>query len=94
MDIGISNIVPIIASSTTDYLVIFSPVFLLIGGLLLALGVMFFLINVITGRNNPIDVPEFDFDLADDLEDFYSKKGRSPRAEYDYENVDPSLYKD
>jgi len=43
-------IVATIASSTTDYLGQFSPVFLLMGGILLAVGVLYFLIGVITGN--------------------------------------------
>jgi len=50
MDLGISNIVPIIADSTTGYLSTFSPLFLLIGGILLAVGVGFALLSFLTGK--------------------------------------------
>ena len=50
MDIGTTEITNIIIASTTDYLVTFSPVFLLMGGLLLAFVVIAFLISSITGR--------------------------------------------
>jgi F0F1-type ATP synthase assembly protein I len=40
MDIGISSIVPIIIGSTTDYISTYSPVFLLISGIVLALAVI------------------------------------------------------
>lgn len=49
MDIGISNIVPIIAQSTTDYLAEYAPLFLLIAGLLLAVGIIFKLMGFIPG---------------------------------------------
>jgi len=50
MDIGTSQITEIIASSTTSYLGVFSPVFLLIGGLLLAVIIVFWLIAIVSGR--------------------------------------------
>jgi hypothetical protein len=50
MDIGTSEITAVIASSTTSYLGVFSPVFLLIGGLLLAVIIVIFLISLISGR--------------------------------------------
>jgi len=88
MDIGISNIVPIIASSTTSYVSIFSPVFLLIGGLLLAIGVIHYLVILLNPgmRNSTIEFPEFDDDLADDLEEFYSRRGKT-NASYDYDSI-------
>jgi len=55
MDIGISNIVPIIAQSTTDYLAEYSPLFLLIAGLLLAVGIIFKLLGFIPGSGRDDD---------------------------------------
>lgn len=49
MDIGISNIVPIIAQSTTDYLAEYAPLFLLIAGLVLAIGIIFKIVGFIPG---------------------------------------------
>lgn len=40
MDFGLGGSVGVIASSTTGYLSAFSPIFLLIGGIVLALGVI------------------------------------------------------
>lgn len=50
MDIGTTEITAVIANSTTDYLATFSPVFLLIGGLLLAVIITFWLIAIISGK--------------------------------------------
>lgn len=50
MDIGVSNIVPVIASGTTQYLAVYSPVFLLMGGLILAIGIVAVLISLLTRR--------------------------------------------
>lgn len=47
-------IVGTIASSTSSYLVQFAPVFLLMGGLLIAVGVLFFLVGMITGNKSGI----------------------------------------
>lgn len=88
MDIGINQIVTEIASSTSSYLVTFSPLFLLVGGIILAFGIISALIGFVPKKNS--DVVDFDFDLAEDLEDFYSKKGRSG-ARYDYDNIDDMI---
>lgn len=55
MDIGASQIAWQIASGTTEYLVIYSPVILLVAGLTLALGVIGWLIATASGRR-------FDYD--------------------------------
>lgn len=56
MDIGISNIVPIIAQSTTDYLASFSPLFLFIGGLILAFVVISAILGFLPGTKNNDDM--------------------------------------
>lgn len=84
MDIGINEITNIIASSTTNYLVVFSPIFLLMGGLILAIVVTFALISIFTQKK--IDIPVFDDDLADDLEEFYGRHGRGG-SHYDYDDI-------
>lgn len=94
MDIGIQNIVDIIVASTTDYLVVFSPVFLLMGGIVLAMVVIFALIGFIPGKTAQIpdhgfDMDEFN-DKADELEEFYSRRGRSG-AKYDYDDIDDMI---
>lgn len=40
MDIGITNIVTVIADSAGEYLVTYAPLFVLIAGLVLALGII------------------------------------------------------
>jgi len=45
MDIGIQQITNIIIASTTDYMVTFSPIFLLMGGLVLAFVIVFSLLG-------------------------------------------------
>jgi len=45
MDIGASQITSVIVASTTDYIAAYSPVFLLIAGLVLALAVIGALID-------------------------------------------------
>lgn len=45
MDIGIQQITDVIIASTTSYLVTFSPLFLFIGGLVLAITVIFALLG-------------------------------------------------
>lgn len=50
MDIGSSQIVAVIASSTTSNFAVYSPVFLLIGGLLLAFVVMAALVQILRGQ--------------------------------------------
>lgn len=45
MDFGLSNVPTMLATSTTGYLVEFAPIFLLIGGLVLAVGVITALIS-------------------------------------------------
>lgn len=61
MDIGISEIVPVIASGTTQYLATYSPLFLLVGGIILAIGIVAVLISFLTRRK--VDV----FDTDDDI---------------------------
>jgi hypothetical protein len=51
MDIGAAGIVSTVASSSTGYLSIYSPIFLLIGGLVLAFGVIFMLVGVVGMRS-------------------------------------------
>lgn len=83
--INATQIVSVIASSTTGYLANFSPLVLLMGGILLAFGVMFILVDFLRPEK-PINIPDFDFAKADDLKRFYSKRGRSPGAQYDISN--------
>lgn len=45
-----TQIVATITQSTTGYLSQFSPVFVLMGGILLAVGVLYFLIGAVTGN--------------------------------------------
>lgn len=52
MDIGASQIVGEIASGTTSYLVTYSPVFIFAAGLVLALGIIGWLISTISGRRD------------------------------------------
>lgn len=52
MDIGAAGIVSWIASSTNSSFVTYEPIFLLIGGLVLALMVMGVLISLFTGGGN------------------------------------------
>jgi hypothetical protein len=54
MDIGAAQIVGVVASGTTSYLVSYAPVFLFVSGLVLALGVGAWLVSVFTGKK--IDV--------------------------------------
>jgi len=51
MDIGGSQIVTTIASSTTNYFEVYSPIFLLIGGLVLALAVIGVLIDTVRTKD-------------------------------------------
>ena len=51
-DIGIQNIVEQIASSTTGYLLQYSPIFLLIGGIVLAFVVIGVLIETFFQQKN------------------------------------------
>lgn len=50
MDIGASQIVTQIASGTTQYLSVYAPVFLLMGGIILAIGIIGVLISFLTGK--------------------------------------------
>lgn len=45
LDIGVTEIVTIIASSTTSYFSVYSPLFLLIGGIVLAFAVIEMLLD-------------------------------------------------
>lgn len=109
MDFGIDAVPAIIASGTTQYLAEFSPVFVLVGGVVLAFAVADLLIGMM------IDIPDaqvrdyanrkrngdltFDENMsiaqynlknfnekADELDDFYSRNGRSG-ASYDLPNI-------
>lgn len=86
MDLDFDTVVSIISSSTTSYVSEFSPVFLLIGGILLAFGVMAMLVSMLTGRDYSSVAPDFDFEKAEELERFYRKTGKNT-AEWDYENI-------
>jgi len=50
MDIGGTQIVATIASSTSDYFVIYSPIFLLIGGIVLAIGIIGVLVEMVSTK--------------------------------------------
>lgn len=50
MDIGGSQIVTTIASSTTNYFEVYAPIFLLVGGIVLAIGVVGALIDMVTNK--------------------------------------------
>ncbi len=50
MDIGGSQIVTTIASSTSTYFEVYSPIFLLVGGIVLAISIIGALINYTTGK--------------------------------------------
>lgn len=63
MDVGAAEIVNWIASSTTSNLNVYSPVFYLIGGLVLAFVVITFLISLLTrGGTEGVDNEGMDFD--------------------------------
>jgi hypothetical protein len=61
MDIGAAGIVSWIASSTNQSLVTYSPIFLLIGGIVLAFIVMTFLVGILT-RNVEGGIDGIDLD--------------------------------
>lgn len=50
MDVGAGEIVDVIVGSTTGYLAEYSPIFLLIGGIVLAVAVIAMLLFIFTGR--------------------------------------------
>lgn len=50
MDIGATQIATQIASGTSEYFVVYSPIFLLVGGIILAFGIMGFLVSIFTGK--------------------------------------------
>jgi len=54
MNIGASEITNVIVASTTDYIGEYSPVFLLIGGVVLAFGVIGGLIDVFFTKNEKV----------------------------------------
>lgn len=93
MDLGLETVPGIVASGTTAYLAQFSPIFLLIGGLMLAVVTIALLLGVFFKRSvDPFaDLPEFDDDLADELEDFYGRHGQTD-APYNYDDI-VSTYK-
>lgn len=51
MDIGGSQIVTTIASSTTNYFEVYSPIFLLVGGVVLAVGIIGVIIEMVRAKN-------------------------------------------
>lgn len=59
MDIGVSQIVGVVASGTTQYLSVYAPVFVFAGGIVLALGIMGVLVSYLTGKK----VDTFDDEL-------------------------------
>lgn len=50
MDLGLSQVPAIIAASTTSYMAEFSGLFYLVGGIVLAVGVIGALVEILTGR--------------------------------------------
>ena len=52
MDIGANQITTVIVASTTDYISSYSSIFLLIGGIVLALGVIGALLDKFFGRHD------------------------------------------
>ena len=60
---GSSSPASIVASSTTSYLAQFAPVFLLVGGVLLAMGIIGYMVGILRGGGGGID---FD-DTMDDV---------------------------
>lgn len=60
MDVGAAGIVSTVASSSTSYLAVYSPIFLLIGGLMLALGVVAILIGIFGGNADGISGLDID----------------------------------
>lgn len=81
-----SQIVSVIASSTTGYLANFSPLIYLGGGILLAVGISYFLIDILSSVRTP-NIPEFDYQKADSLARFYSRRGRNSSS-YDWDSND------
>lgn len=74
-------IVGFITASTTSYMVEFSPIFVFIGGIILAVGVVAILIDVFFPQRYP--QVDFDYAKADELRAFYSRRGRTD-GPYDY----------
>jgi len=60
MDIGADGIVSTIASSTSAYFAVYAPIFLLMGGLMLALGIIATLIAIISQRQGGADSIDMD----------------------------------
>lgn len=52
MDIGIQQITSIIIASSTSYFVMYSPIFLFIGGLALAIAVLYNLFEITNSQKN------------------------------------------
>jgi hypothetical protein len=50
MDIGATELVSQVTSGATQYLSVYSPVFLLIGGIILAIGIVGVLISFVSGK--------------------------------------------
>jgi len=61
MDVGATQIVGVIASSTSSYFEVFSPIFLLMGGIVFAFLIIEYLINTVSGNKK-----EFLQDYAQD----------------------------
>lgn len=60
LDLGMDQVVLTIASSTSGYLVTFAPLFLFIGGLVLAIVVLFKLVSFINPGYKNSDFDPFD----------------------------------
>jgi len=56
MDIGANQILDVIVASTTDYIATYSPIFLLIGGIVLALAVIGALLDRFFGQETETKV--------------------------------------
>ena len=69
MDIGIQQITTQIASSTTGYLVTFSPIFLLVGGLILAIVVIASLLGFMPNSKKSSG-RDGEYDIFDDVIDW------------------------
>jgi len=66
MDIGAAGILAWVASSTNQSLVTYSPIFLLIAGLILAFVVIYYVLGIVTGRM-PGDLEMMDTDDTIDV---------------------------
>jgi len=55
MDLGIEPITGIVASGTTDYLVQFKGIFLLVGGIVLAFVILTMLVAIVRGEKDIVE---------------------------------------